>query len=810
MPVHHWKASFIKGEISDKLLARQDWDGWRDASHCLENVVVTVQGGATRRAGTAFICQAGDSGYPVRLEPFVYSQSVAYAIEFGHLYARFIRNRVLLRQPESEPAATLSVTGITGTVTLTVDNPVWTDTPTDVGREIAILGGGYLRIVSVTSTTVATADVLEDLPTVGPFPAGNWNLTGVPVEVVTPYLGTEVFELQCTQSGDRLYICHTNHPPARIERLSETSFRYVVANIDPPPSEEVPTYPDGTLTLDALTGNNILATSSVAFFLEGDWTRIISTATGRATIYNITGTTTIYLNILEDFDRLVYQPGEWRIEGSPHVWLVVDGTVAAGGYITMESYRGTPSTGDWELVDAFRAEDVGKYIIVWGGVVQITGITDANTITGLVVGDMTDFPQTWQEIVDVGYIVPAPPGGWTLESEVWPDTYPYPACAEFTQDRLALAGRNVWLSRSGDYENFARGSADDAAIVVPMPSQDSAIWLRDKETLIAGTASREVSVRGGQDGVFTPASCHTETKSRYGSHTVGPVVAGSDLLFAQVGGVPLRTLTPNPDSNEWWAPSVSAIAEHLFRVPIAQLARLRVPDSILFAVANGLLLCDPWERPEKVTTAWSHFLTLGDFESVVVLPHSLGEEILVVVRREIGGMRLRYVEVFDGSLSMDAALIYEGDTAVEEMRGLRHLEGQSVVYKVDDVAYAGTVSQGVLPLAASGTAVEIGLAYSSKWIPVEPNIETPNGTIQARRTRLNELAVRWYCTSGTPTICGEAWQLPEEAVTPYTGDTRTVEFGWVNLHGTPRIIIEQATPYPATVLGVRAEITVED
>src|SRR6185437_4292798 len=39
---------------------------------------------------------------------------------------------------------------------------------------------------------------------------------GTPVEVVTPYLESEVFDLHFTQSADVLYLAHSSHPPQKL------------------------------------------------------------------------------------------------------------------------------------------------------------------------------------------------------------------------------------------------------------------------------------------------------------------------------------------------------------------------------------------------------------------------------------------------------------------------------------------------------------------------------------------------------------------------------------------------------------------
>lgn len=62
---------------------------------------------------------------------------------------------------------------------------------------------------------------------------------GSPVEVVTPYLESELPEVRYTQSADILFVVHPNHPPAEISRTSDTSWSYTVTTFTATPAEWV-------------------------------------------------------------------------------------------------------------------------------------------------------------------------------------------------------------------------------------------------------------------------------------------------------------------------------------------------------------------------------------------------------------------------------------------------------------------------------------------------------------------------------------------------------------------------------------------
>jgi hypothetical protein len=88
--------SFTKGELSPRLKGRTDYEGYFNGCETLLNMVVLLQGGATRRPGTLFSDytknQTDDQPGMAKLIPFQFSVTQAYMLEFGNLYMRVFRN----------------------------------------------------------------------------------------------------------------------------------------------------------------------------------------------------------------------------------------------------------------------------------------------------------------------------------------------------------------------------------------------------------------------------------------------------------------------------------------------------------------------------------------------------------------------------------------------------------------------------------------------------------------------------------------------------------------------------------------------
>jgi hypothetical protein len=81
--------SLNSGELSPLLAGRTDFNKYATGCSVLLNFIPTVQGPVTQRAGTRFVSSAKFSNRRAWLMRFEFNASVAYIVEFGHLYARF-------------------------------------------------------------------------------------------------------------------------------------------------------------------------------------------------------------------------------------------------------------------------------------------------------------------------------------------------------------------------------------------------------------------------------------------------------------------------------------------------------------------------------------------------------------------------------------------------------------------------------------------------------------------------------------------------------------------------------------------------
>jgi hypothetical protein len=811
MPAHPFYTNFTAGAVTEKVSARTDFAKYQNAARCVQNGVVQPQGGVATRAGTAFLGNVRDPEGRVRLVRFEFSTTQAYILEFGHLYVRPWANRAPVRLASSTPAIDLTLSAVTGAaVTITASAPLFTDTPTDRDREIFVTaGGGRLRITSVTSDTLATGYVLVDFAgtTVG---SGTYTFTGAHVTVVTPYTTAQLRELRFEQSADVLYIGHTSHPPHKLSRITATTFTLGPITFLPPPSFERDVAPPADLTLSSASpGPGVTATTTAAVFFRGDVGRQIASGGGRAVITAVSGapagpSASITVTILDAFPSVgPFAAGTWTMDGSAN-----NGTLTVSPTVTGPRFALVTLTAGEA---GFRSSDVGKFVVFNGGTAQITAITSSTVVTAQIVRVLTGTDA-------------AASGTWFVESPSWAVDLGFPGVPALHNQRLYWSGSLgfpdfVWGSVVGDYENHARGSVDDDAVVFQLSTSGVNVvrWMKGSTSGLAlGTLASEITLDGGTESPITPSNVRSRERTFYGSdYGVDARRVDNQIVFLQRGASRIREFVFSLEADTYVAPDISILGEHLFRTSIVEMVYSRSPESLLFCLRDdGLLNVLTYERQEQVV-GWSQTEIAGpgmQVESIDTIPNfcATGDEVWIAVLRDTGSGPRRTIELFDGRLNTDAALVYSG-TAARTFIGFPHLDGMTArVVIADGTEFNMLVADGriTLPGTESTTAVEIGLPFVMTLQTVRPELSMPTGTIQGRRKRWNALTVRVFCTSGAPTLNGEPMDYPEQAATPFTGDMKLkTEFGW-DRDGF--ITIQRVDAKPLTVLGITGSLTVAD
>lgn len=172
------------------------------------------------------------------------------------------------------------------------------------------------------------------------YKAGSVVLSGgVPYQVATTYLDTEVFAITYVQYGTTIYLCHPNHPPAQLVWSGDTSWLLTNIVFSPPATIESGLVTAYTITPAATTGNNINFTTSGAVFLASDVGRQIlnTTGFGTASIVSITSTTVAVANIIQPFPSTsALAATSWKLDSSPVASVNSTGT-SIGSTVTINA-----------------------------------------------------------------------------------------------------------------------------------------------------------------------------------------------------------------------------------------------------------------------------------------------------------------------------------------------------------------------------------------------------------------------------------------------------------------------------------------
>lgn len=500
--------------------------------------------------------------------------------------------------------------------------------------------------------------------------------------------------------------------------------------------------------------------------------------------------------IVEPFDEIRDTPEKWC---KPSVKEFV------GSEITLTLSDAEPADDDDSPAftgTGWVAEDVGSYVRINSGLVLIKSITSAQIAVGTI---RTDLSATQA----------ASPGAWTREDTVWTEEFGYPGAVTLYQQRLVLAGspqypQTIWWSETGVYLSFELGTDDDDAISFTLSSDqlNPIVHLAQMNTLIALTYGGEFTITAGSDAAITPTNISVKNPSPYGCNSIRPVRVGTEIMFIQRAGKKLYAVAYDPDSYvSYSANDLTVLAEHITAGGVLDMAYQQQPDAFVWLIrADGVLVTMGIDRAQDVV-AWSRQITDGVFESVASIPSESDDVIYVLVRREVNGQTVRYVEVFDSTLNTDSAVTGSSSEGATTWTGLSHLNGKTVDVVADgSVMPQATVTGGQITLSRKAKKIEVGLHYETTIQTLTPEISTTEGTTQNARKRTSEVTLRFMETTGAE-CNGQV--IPFRTFAPkilnqpaplFTGDHYFGKLGWER--GEDTLIIQQRQPLPFHLLAI--------
>lgn len=461
---------------------------------------------------------------------------------------------------------------------------------------------------------------------------------GSPYEIATPWLSADLtnadgtFGLRFTESNDVVYICHQNYAPRKLSRSGPTSWSIATLVPTNGPFKIINTSAS-TVYASGQTGSVSVVASSGIFTsaMVGSLFYI-----GQKSVLNIK---------LWEAGKSITAGDRRRSNGMNYVAL---NTATTGGAKPNHT-SGAVYDGDTGV--QWQYEDPGY------GYGIITGFTSTSQVTLNVIKSIPF------------YAVGAGNASTLWAYGAWSDVEGWPSQVNFYKERLVFGrGQNIWLSVSGDYENFS--SKDDSGNVVAdmaisLTLQSDKVnnlqWMSSNDALLCGTAGGEFAVQSITTNLpFGPDNVTAPTVSSFGSRNMIPVKIGEATLFIQRSGIKLRDIIYDYISNKFTSTDQNVMADHITQGGITQIAYQQEPYSIVWGVrADGRLVAMTYSREQFDSPpygGWHNHPIGGTFaggpaqvESLAVIPSPAGDkdEVWLIVKRTINGATKRYIEYLE-------------------------------------------------------------------------------------------------------------------------------------------------------------------
>jgi hypothetical protein len=651
------------------------------------------------------------------------------------------------------------------------------------------------------------------------------NVDGDEVVIATPYLEEDLAALQFEQIADVMWLVHKDYAPRKLTRTTAYTFSLDTIVFDKGPfriRNDILNNDDVTMTADVTTvGSTGTLVASVATFVDGhigalfgleypkDTTIVSLDANDDSTIMDVkgifsfvtrntwTGTATLYRNVLGG-STATTDPGwdvfrTWRSKDDNNIqYKKTEYEDNVQYYFKMDTSSGTVAA-ELSVYDHTQVGVVRIDSVPYSNVANITVMTALPVVNGLVA------TYEWSE------------GAWS-------PLRGYPCSVTFFEERCIYVGNNnVWFSETGDFEDFEVGTKDADSFSLEIPSTNSIVWVKSIDEILVGTTGDEWSIRSNKLGTpITPTNYLVLSETTIGSSPLQPVKVHNVLLFVDFVRRKIREFTMG-DSGKFVAPDMTALAEHITDSGITWIAFQKNPDEILWCgLTDGSLLSMTYERENNVV-AWAKHPTDGNVQWGSVIPGADEDEVWISVERDVNGVDMVLIEVFEprkfATISdchfVDSGVFYDGTAATVITVG-DQLIGETVHILADGVVVTPQVvdSNGQITLATAASKVHAGRPFTPKLEPMRPDIATATGTTHSSLIKVPEMGISFLNTMNATYGVTDAkqfdinwtdarWANNTSITGLYTGDIIVAIDGGFSLDNN--LIVSSSSPLPITV-----------
>ncbi|WP_261547341.1 hypothetical protein [Burkholderia multivorans] len=664
---------------------------------------------------------------------------------------------------------------------------------------------------------------------------------GAPVEIATPYaladLVTEdgTFAIRATQSADTMYLFHGAYPTQKLSRTSATTFEL-----------QPVTFVGGPFA--TVNDNNSIRVQASG--QSGD-----VTLTANADVFRASDVGTLFYVEQEQPTGIV----PWAVHAESHVndiRRVGDRTYRCTqiglnapqvtGQETPIHTEGRRWDGDGRDPDGDTYGSIGvewEYQHSGYATVLITGFVNARQVSATVTTNNPNDP----------CMIPKPvvdSGTYKWARSLFNSTDGFPQMGTFWSNRLCVM-RDRWIamSVSADFENFKTKDADqqtdDSAIVQQLNARrlNKLAWMVESDSLLVGMTGDEwVIGKSNASLALSATNMSARRRTSYGSKRLQPVEVGGTILFVQKAGRKLRDFKYDFSSDNYVSTDVTKIADHVTRgrsgtnSGIMSLCYQQEPHSIVWAArADGQLIGCTYdeEAGRSDVYGWHRHPDVNGFVECVAsmpAPDGASDDLWMIVRRQINGQSVRYVEYLNQSLQddepqsaafyVDAGITYSG-APTTAISGLGHLEGETVAVLTDGAVHPSrTVFAGSITLDWPASVVHIGVPTKCRIQTMQLNAGAANGTAQGKTKRVSNVVTRFSRSLGgavgptfddsdlEPLNFRRPSNSMDRAVPLFDGD---MESDWRGgYEGQSWVCYQNDQPLPVTLLGFFPVLETQD
>ena len=695
--------NFTDGEISQLAIGRVDIPKYPNSVDTLENFLVMLLGGITRRPGTRYLASTKSDGV-ARLMPFQYSADQDYVVEVGDEYMKFYSNSgALVSDTDSYTKLLVHFNGADAATTyiaetgqtVTFGGTAQLDTAQKVFGTASLLLDGdsdYVTVPDSDDWTFGAEDFTIDFRVrFNSVAQAHFFYQRIGSTANERWIGYDHASHLLTFISNNASGGSEGHFRCSWTPVADTWYHIEISRY----GSSCKMYIDGvgqTVTDVGGTGWGTLTDMDGAItigyhpragsgYLNGwiDEYRIskgiakhTENFTPETSEYEISTTITEIVSpydVTDVFDIRQAHKGDVKyITHGDYASRKLSRSSATTFAISLVSFvRGpfldtndtattiTPSaaTGAGITLTAsaslFDALHVGSLWRVKDGVVKITAVASATSATA----DVQAEPDgTAGNLGGTGAYTDWAEGAFSAYRG-------YPAICAFHDGRLYYActeyePQKVWASVTYDYDNFdaGDGTADADAVTFEIATEErSAIrWLSSgNKALSIGTTGGTFSAYGSSNGPITASDIQVNRDTNYGSSTLPAKRISSFLFYAQRNLQKIRELSYYYDYDITRAADMTMLAEHILRDGdgIIDWDYQQSPNDRLWCIRDDGVLAVLTRNPEQEVMGWSRIITDGEFESVCVIPKSESDDqVWVVVKRVINGSTKRFIEFF--------------------------------------------------------------------------------------------------------------------------------------------------------------------